>query len=67
MGRKNGEMLNLTAKADAAFERASRKVIERAGQTKTPVVVWKDRQVLEIPSNQAEAALLRGQSQEEKL
>ena len=67
MGRKNGERLNLTAKAEAAFERASRKGIERAGQTKTPVVVWKGGQVLKIPSDQAEAELLRGQSQEEKL
>ena len=44
----------LTAKADAAFEPASRMVIERAVQTRTPVVVWKDGQVVLIPTDQLE-------------
>jgi DNA polymerase III alpha subunit (gram-positive type) len=66
MGRESRKRLNLTALAEAAFQQASRKVIELARQTNTPVVVWKDGHILEIPSDQAEAALLRGQSQDQK-
>jgi hypothetical protein len=40
---------SLSEKAAAAFEQAARKVVERARQTGTPVVVWEDDQVKEIP------------------
>ena len=45
----------LTKLADAAFEQAARKVIERAKATGTPVIVWKDAAVREVepePTNQ---------------
>lgn len=35
-------------KANAAFEQAAVKVLERARQTKTPVVIWEDGQVKEV-------------------
>lgn len=38
--------------ADAAFEQAARKVVERARQTGTPVVVWEDDHVIELPPEQ---------------
>lgn len=34
--------------ADAAFEQASRKVIERAEQSGTPVIIWEDEAVKEV-------------------
>lgn len=43
----------LSEKADAAFEQAARKVIERARQTGTPIVVWEDDHVKQIPPSQA--------------
>jgi hypothetical protein len=54
MSRENRKRLNLTAKAEAAFPQAAWEVIERTKQTKTPVVVWRDGQVLESPSEQTE-------------
>jgi hypothetical protein len=43
----------LTKLADAAFEQAAQKVIERARQSGTPVIVWEDNAVkeLEPPQN----------------
>ena len=38
----------LSEKAKAAFEQAAAKVVERARQTGTPVVVWKDNRVSEV-------------------
>lgn len=43
---------SLSARADAAFQRAAQKVVERARQTGTPVVVWKDGHVTELPPEQ---------------
>jgi len=40
---------DLTQLAEAAFEQAARKVVERAKQTGTPVIVWEDGQVKELP------------------
>jgi hypothetical protein len=37
----------LTEKANAAFRQAAAKVIERARQTGTPVLVWRDGRVIE--------------------
>jgi predicted ABC-type ATPase len=39
---------DLSAKAEAAFQRAAEKVVERARQTGTPVLVWKDNRVTEL-------------------
>lgn len=39
---------DLTAKAEAAFRQAARKVIQTAKQTGTPVIVWQSGKVLEI-------------------
>jgi hypothetical protein len=52
--RTNGNSSPLTAKAEAAFEQASKKVLEQATETKTPTVVWKDGRMVEIPCEQVE-------------
>lgn len=38
----------LTKLADAAFEQAAKKVIERAKESGTPVIVWEDESVKEV-------------------
>ena len=38
----------LTKLADAAFEQAAQKVIERAEESGTPVIVWEDESVKEV-------------------
>lgn len=38
----------LTKLADAAFEQAAQKVIERARQSGTPVILWEDEAVKEV-------------------
>jgi len=44
----------LLSKADAAFRQAAKKIIQRARQTHTPVVVWEEGHIKEIPSGQCE-------------
>jgi hypothetical protein len=38
----------LTKLADAAFEQAARKVIKRAKETGTPVIVWEDEEIKKV-------------------
>jgi len=45
---------SLSAKADAAFRQAASKVVQRAKQTGTPVVVWEEGHVKEVPADQLE-------------
>jgi len=45
---------SLSEKADAAFERVVKKVLERARQTGTPVVLWQDEQVKLIRPEEVE-------------
>lgn len=40
---------DLTQLAEAAFEQVAKKVVERAKQTGTPVIVWEDGQIKELP------------------
>ena len=44
----------LASKVDAAFRQAAAKVVQRARETGTPVVVWEDDQVKEIPTDEIE-------------
>ena len=44
----------LTEKADAAFRQAAAKVLERARQTGTPVIVWEKGQVAEHSAEELE-------------
>ena len=45
---------SLSAKADAAFRQAASNVVQRAKQTGTPVVVWEEGHVKEVPADQLE-------------
>lgn len=42
----------LSDKAKAAFEQAAAKVVERAKQTGTPVIIWRDDRVSEVSPDQ---------------
>jgi len=46
---------SLTAKIEAAFRQAAIMVIQRAKQTGTPVVLWKDGHVEEVSPDQIPA------------
>jgi len=52
MSLKTNEVL--TEKADAAFRQAAAKVVERARQTGTPVIVWEKGQVTEHSAEELE-------------
>ena len=54
MKEKNQDV-GLTSKADAAFRQAARKVIQVALQTGTPIIVWEEGRVKEIPPDQVKA------------
>jgi hypothetical protein len=47
----------LSSKADAAFLQAARKVIQQARQTNTPVIIWEENRIKEIPGDQLEATV----------
>ena len=66
MGRKIG--FNLRAKIEAAFDQASRKVVELAIQTKTPVIVWENGRIVAIPGDQVKlpAQLKDGKTKSKK-
>ena len=56
MNDKKGYSAELLAsRADAAFLQASRKVIQVARQTGTPIVVWEEGHVKEISADRVEA------------
>jgi hypothetical protein len=46
----------LTQLADAAFQQATQKVIERAQESGTPVIVWEEEGLTEVEPQIAKAA-----------
>ena len=54
MNTKNNQNKSLPWKADAAFRQAAKKVVQRARETATPVVIWEAGRVKEILPDQAE-------------
>ena len=50
----------LTEKANAAFRQAAAKVVERARQTGTPVIVWEKGQVAEHSAEELEGSDSQG-------
>ena len=48
---------SLIAKANLAFEVACRKVIDRARQSGTEIVIWRDGQIVELSPEEATAEL----------
>jgi hypothetical protein len=54
MNKKREEEGTLSWKADAAFRQAAYKVIQRAKQTGTPVVIWEDDMIKEVSPEEVE-------------
>ncbi len=49
---------SLIAKADLAFEAACRKIIDRARQSNTEIVIWRDGKIVELsPEEEATTEL----------
>lgn len=48
---------SLSDQAEAAFDQASLKVIRRAKESSTPVIVWMNGHITEIPAEQAQRAI----------
>ena len=57
MNEKKVQDMPLSSKADAAFRQAAKKIIQRARQTGTSVVIWEQGRVKEIPGEQFEIAM----------
>ena len=51
----------LSWKVDAAFRQAAYKVIQRAKQARTLVVIWEDDQIKEAPPEELELRMLSKQ------
>jgi hypothetical protein len=56
----------LSKKADAAFRQAAKKVILLAAQTATPVLVWEENRIQEIPESQFKRMLAEAQLVDER-
>ena len=54
---KNNAPDSLIAKANLAFEAACRKVIDRARQSGTEIVIWREGQIVELSPEEATAEL----------
>jgi hypothetical protein len=54
---KSNSPNSLIAKADMAFEAACRKVIDRARQSNTEIVIWRDGHVIKLTPKEATAEL----------
>ncbi|XZE22598.1 hypothetical protein SH449x_002534 [Pirellulaceae bacterium SH449] len=48
---------SLITKADLAFEAACRKVIDRARQSNTEIVIWRDGKIVELSPEEAKVEL----------
>ena len=62
MAEKTYDADSLIEKANAAFRQASKKVLLRAKLTGTPIVIWEDGQVKEVPPEEMEARMKRSQN-----
>jgi hypothetical protein len=52
MKKKRSNQDLLDAKVEAAFQQAAKKVIKRARETNTPVIIWENGSIKEVLSTQ---------------
>jgi hypothetical protein len=52
----------LTSKADAAFLQAAKEVIQKARQTRTPIIIWEENQIKEITDDRLAEVLGQARS-----
>jgi hypothetical protein len=56
---ENQEYSSLAGKADAAFKQAAYKVIQRAKQTGTPIIIWAEGGIKEVPPEELEMSMAK--------
>ncbi len=66
METRNNEKQELSLMADAAFQKAMRKVLQKAKLTNSPIVIWEDGQVKEVPPVVIESRLQEKDQRERK-
>ena len=54
MDNESERNANIVDKVDGAILQAAEKILERAKQTRTPLVIWEDNQIKEIPPEKME-------------
>ncbi|MCF8037851.1 MAG: hypothetical protein K9K79_00905 [Desulfohalobiaceae bacterium] len=57
METKNNQKDALSSMADAAFQQAMRKVLQKAKLANSPIVIWEDGQVKEVAPGVMESRL----------
>ncbi|MBW1804625.1 MAG: hypothetical protein JRJ85_28340 [Deltaproteobacteria bacterium] len=66
MNDQRSENAPLSEKADAAFRQAAKKVILQAAQTATPVIIWEENRIQEIPEDKFKMLLTEAQLEDVK-
>ena len=66
MNERKYQETPLSLKIDAAFRQVARKVILRARQTHTPVFVWEEGRIKEIPEDQFKMLSIEDPAEESK-
>lgn len=61
---KNRDMSSLSGLADAAFEAAAAKVVQRARQTSTDILIWKDNAIVQMTPEEFERTQPTGSNRE---
>ena len=67
MKRTPSKNLSLSDQVEAAFDQASLKVIRRARESNTPVIVWMNGRITEISAEQAQRAIEKRPSPKSRL
>ena len=50
--------MDIVEKVDGAIKQATIKILERAKQTHTPLVIWEDGQIKEVPPEKMELRMI---------
>ena len=66
MVNRNKQNHSLSEKVEAALLQVEKRVVLRARQTGTPVVVWDEGHVKEVPSDQIEMAAENDEDHDER-
>ena len=61
---KSKDMSSLSGLADAAFEAAAAKIVQRARQTGTAILIWKDNAIVQMTPEEFERTQPTGSSGE---
>jgi len=63
MDNESERNVNIVDKVDGAIRQAAEKILERAKQTRTPLVIWEDDQIKEVSPEKMEQRIAAGPSE----